>query len=64
MNLLLAHPAITTIAAYWVFSAVIGGMPAPDTNSGRGYLWAYNSLHLLAGNVKEAFAARYGQPKP
>lgn len=53
------HPVIVTAAAYYVFSAIIGGMPTPLPNSSSGYKWAYNSLHLLAGNITEAFKKRY-----
>ena len=59
MNLIEAHPAVFTIAAYWIFSALVGGMPAPTTTSNAGYQWAYASLHILAGNLVSAFQARY-----
>lgn len=59
MTFLAQHEAILAIAGYWVFSAIVGGMPAPDTTSGRGYLWAYNALHILAGNLTSAVSARY-----
>lgn len=61
MNLILAHPAMVSIAAYWVFSALVGGMPAPVTSSSPGYTWLYNSLHILAGNLSAAVAVKYPQ---
>jgi hypothetical protein len=56
---ILAHPAMFTIGAYWLFSAVVGGMPQPTASSGAGYTWLHNSLHILAGNLSSAMAARY-----
>lgn len=41
------------MGALWVFSAFVGGMPAPDTSSGKAYRWAYGSLHLLAANLEK-----------
>ena len=59
-HLIEAHPAAFAILGYWLFSAVIGGMPEPDAKAGPAYRWAFNSLHLLAGNLAAAAAARYG----
>lgn len=59
--LLAAHPAILAITAYWAFSALVGGMPVPTDKSSSGYTWAYNSLHILAGNVAAAMASKYPQ---
>lgn len=39
------------IGSLWLFSAVAGGMPAPDSTTGKGYQWLYSSLHLLAANL-------------
>ena len=61
MNLLEQHPAITAIVAYWVFSSVVGGMPAPTASSSASYVWLHDSLHILAGNVTTAFQARFPQ---
>lgn len=55
------HPAVAAIAAYWIFSAFVGGMYVPTTTSSPGYTWLYNSLHILAGNLSAAVAARYPQ---
>lgn len=41
----------TLFALYYVFSAFVSGMPAPDEKSGNGYKWLYASLHTLAGNL-------------
>jgi hypothetical protein len=50
---------------YYVFSALVSGMPAPDDKSGKGYKWAYASFHMLAANAKTVFeAVRNGSGKP
>ncbi|HXE30744.1 MAG TPA: hypothetical protein VN515_02960 [Terriglobales bacterium] len=36
---------------WYVFSAVVSGMPAPETNAGLWYRWAFHSLHILAGDL-------------
>ena len=59
MNLILTHPAIAGIAAYWIFSALVGGMPPVTDKSSTGYAWFYNSMHILAGNVTAAIQSKY-----
>ncbi len=39
------------LAGWYVFSSIVSGMPAPTAVSSATYLWAYHSLHVLAGNV-------------
>ncbi len=63
-EILHTHPAIMAIVAYWIYSAIVGGMPAPTASSSAGYTWAYNSFHILAGNLNAAVAARYPQVLP
>jgi hypothetical protein len=53
------HPAIFGIAAYWIFSSLVGGMPPPGPDSSMGYVWLHNSLHILAGNVTSAMMNRF-----
>ena len=52
------HQFWTAVAGYWIFSAAIGSMPEPGSNSGAGYLWVYRFLHTLAGNIATAFGSR------
>lgn len=59
MNILHEHPTLVVIGAYFVFSAFVGSMPQPPANSGMGYVWLYGFLHILAGNIAEAFKKRY-----
>lgn len=54
-----AHPAIFGIALYWIFSAIVGGMPPTTTASSPGYQWLYNGLHILAGNLTAAVAQKF-----
>lgn len=47
------------LVAYFVFSAVVDGMPEPVKNSSLTYQWAYATLHYLAGAVKTAFTKSF-----
>jgi hypothetical protein len=47
----LIHNPWLWLGAYYVFSSIVSGMPAPDDKSDWGYRWAYASLHTLAGNI-------------
>lgn len=42
--------ALVVVLVYYVFNAIVSGMPEPLPNGNLGYLWAYRSLHTLAGN--------------
>lgn len=59
--LIQAHPAAFALGAYYIFSAIVSGMPSPQPNSGMGYVWAFNSLHTLAGNLGRV-VMRNGNP--
>lgn len=63
MGWILAHP-LQSIIAYWVFSAVVSGMPDPTPSSSVTYVWAHRSLHVLAGNVTSAVQSRYASILP
>lgn len=54
------HNPLVVLGAYYVFSSIVSGMPAPDDKSGSGYKWAYATLHTLAGNV--GMLLKKGQP--
>lgn len=60
---ILAHP-IQSIMLYWVFSAVVSGMPDPTSSSSVTYTWAHRSLHILAGNLTSAVQSRYASLLP
>ena len=50
-TLIAQHGFWVGIGVLWAFSALVGGMPQPDQNSGRAYRWLYGSLHLFAANL-------------
>lgn len=45
------HQVMCTLVGYALFSSMISGMPSPDDKSGKGYVWLFNTLHLLAANL-------------
>lgn len=45
---------------YYAAMAVISGMPAPEQSSTRGYVWAYNSLHVFSANIKQVVGNKLG----
>ena len=47
----LLHNPWTLFGAYYIIANIIGGMPAPKPTSSTGYVWAYNSLSLIAANA-------------
>lgn len=55
------HYWILIVAGYWVFSAIVGGMPEPHDHSKFAYRWLFKSLHILAGNMTTAMARYYPQ---
>ena len=61
MEIITQHPTISGIAGYFIFSALVGGMPPTTDKSSAGYVWLFNSLHLLAGNISVLVASRYPQ---
>jgi hypothetical protein len=46
------------LGLYVMFTAIAGGMPKPLPSSGMGYVWAFNTMQLLAQNVDRIAAAR------
>lgn len=61
MNFLQTH-GLDALLAYFIFSAIVSGMPEPDATAGVGYRWAYHSLHILAGDLSQMIGSRI--PKP
>ena len=51
--------AVMWMVGYFVYSAIVGGMPDPEPTDSLGYHWAYRSLHILAGNITTALSTRY-----
>ena len=59
-----AHSTAFILGAYWLFSAIVSGMPDPAAGSSTAYVWIYRSLHTLAGNLSNAVAAKVPSPQP
>lgn len=52
-------PIIEILLMYWGFSALVSGMPMPDSTKTNWlasplYQWAFTSLHTLSGSIKTA----------
>lgn len=61
MNWIQTHGA-DAVLIYYVFSAIVSGMPEPTGSSGPGWRWLYTSLHILAGDLSQMIGSRI--PKP
>ena len=49
---LLQHPIpLWAILAYAVYMAVVQALPRPEASDGKGYVFLYQFLHLLAMNL-------------
>ena len=55
LDVLVKHPrvVIEIFLGYWVFSAVVSGMPSPKPEQ-FWYNWLYTTAHTLAGSLKTA----------
>lgn len=49
-------PWFDGFAGYYVFSALVAGMPEPDANSSFVYIWMYRSGHILSANGTAYFS--------
>ena len=54
-NLITQHPTISAVIGYYVVSAAIGAMPAPQAGDSRWYLFLFKFLNTLGGNLTRAF---------
>jgi len=54
MQFLQSHTTIVSLVAYYIFSAVVGGMPAPTAQSSTTYQWAFATFNILASNIARA----------
>lgn len=52
------HLFWTGVIGYWLFSAIVGAAPEPDSSSGKGYVFLYRFIHLIGGNLKNAFGSK------
>jgi hypothetical protein len=56
---ILAHPLTFGFASFWLFSALVSGMPSPSPGSSFAYHWLFASLNALAANVTDLIRQRY-----
>jgi len=54
MQFLQDHNTLFTLVGYYIFSAVVGGMPAPTAQSSTTYQWAFATFNILASNIARA----------
>jgi hypothetical protein len=55
---LISNPLVWKVVfAYWVFSAAIGALPTPDTDSAKWYIFLFRFGHGLSGNLTRAAIA-------
>ena len=49
---------LIVLGAYYVASAAVGALQAPDANSSAFYRWLYVFANTLAANVTRAFGTK------
>lgn len=59
LHLIHTHPVYVLLAAYFLFSNVVGAMEAPTEKNGAAYRYIYRFGHSLAGNMKYALKAKF-----
>lgn len=52
---------MTVLALAWLFSAVVGHLPAPAQGGNKAYAVAYPILHGIAGNIPQALGKLFPQ---
>ncbi|MGH8863084.1 MAG: hypothetical protein ACREVZ_00305 [Burkholderiales bacterium] len=57
-NLIQAYPTISALVGYYVLSAAIGSLPAPQPTAGLFYQWFFKFSNTLAGNLTRAFSSK------
>ena len=58
MHLAQHEEAIIVLGTYYVASAAIGALQAPDATSSKFYRWFYSFANTFAANVTRAFATK------
>ncbi len=59
MGLIVAHPLVTGLGAYYAFSAWVDTLDAPTATSSKVYIKLYRFLHLLSANLSKFVAAKF-----
>jgi hypothetical protein len=57
-SLVMAHPLIFGLGAYYIFAAVVDSLDEPTDKSTKLYRKTYRILHFLAANIKKSIAAK------
>lgn len=57
-NFLVLHQTISILVAYYIASAAIGSLPAPQADSHMFYNWFFKFSNTLGGNLTRAFGSR------
>ena len=52
------------VLVYYVISAGIGALEAPDSTSGKGYRWFFKFANMVAANFSRAAQSHALLPKP
>lgn len=45
------------LISYWIFSAIVGAMPTPNTEGSQFYIFLFRFAHALGGNLNRAAMA-------
>ena len=53
-----AHPTAFALIAFYVGSAFIGSLPAPEVNSSKFYQFLFKFLNTLGANLTRAYSSR------
>jgi hypothetical protein len=53
-----AHQTISTLVAYYIASAFIGSLPAPEVGSSQFYRFIFAFLNTLGANLSRAYSSK------
>lgn len=53
-----AHPALSLLAAYMLFSNAVSALPSPAATSGKFYIWFFGFTQLTASSAGRLLAIR------
>jgi hypothetical protein len=56
------HPTVFSLIAFYVSSAFIGSLPAPEVNSSQFYRFMFQFLNTLGANLTRAFSSKLPVP--
>jgi hypothetical protein len=57
-ELIQAHPTISALLAYYIASAFVGSLPAPDVSSSMFYRFVFKFMNTLAANLTRAYSSK------